>query len=87
MDMYSYATFPRKPCLAFLDTTIHCMTVFVWLQIGGFSVVLQLIFFLFSAYSFFGGNARGQEMKGVAILRNELASGVFLKRNGYYLSP
>lgn len=43
--------------------------------------------FFFSAYSFFGGNARGQEMKGVAILRNELASGVFLKRNGYYLSP
>ena len=36
--------------------------------------------FFFSAYSFFGGNARGQEMKGVAILRNELGFGGFFKK-------
>lgn len=54
---------------------------------GGFFCGFTTFIFIFSAYSFFGGNARGQEMKGVAILRNELASGVFLKRNGYYLSP
>lgn len=45
MDMYSYATFPRRPCLAFLDTTIHCMIVFVWLQMGVRSGVLQLFTF------------------------------------------
>lgn len=47
MDMYSYATFPRRPCLAFLDTTIHCMRVFVWLQIGGlFWGFITCFFFL-----------------------------------------
>lgn len=84
MDMYSYATFPRRPCLAFLDTTIHCMIVFVWLQMGVSSGVLTA--FYFSAYSFFGGNDRGtRNERSVAKLGNEFFASVFFYFYFYYL--
>lgn len=79
MDMYSYATFPRRPCLAFLDTTIHCMRVFVWLQIGGlFWGFITCFFFLLLVLSL-EETLGGKEMKGVAMLGNELASVFFFK--------
>lgn len=93
MDMYSYATSPRRPCLAFLDTMIHCMIVFVWLQTGACSGILQRL--TFSASSFFGGNGRGTRNEwSVAKLGNELFASlfffyfiIFFLRNGCYLSP
>lgn len=85
MDMYSYAIFPRRPCLAFLDTTIHCMRVFVWLQMGVCSGVLQLVYF--SACSFFGGNTRGTRNGRSGNTGKRIGFGIILSRNGYYLSP
>lgn len=78
MHMYSYATFLRRPCLAFLDTTIHCMRVFVWLQIRGLFWGFITCFFsplVLSLEETLGG----QELKGVAVLGNELASVFFFK--------
>lgn len=79
MDMYSYATFPRRPCLAFLDTTIHCMRVFVWLQIGGLFWGFITCFFFSSACSFFGGNTRGKRNERSGNAGKRIGFGTFFK--------